>query len=194
MGFYKITAKARKILGEPVGLLFPGPPKESIPKAIDFLNTFEKENSIKKNQRYITCVGDVVTESFFANSFLMEKILWAFIDGKTLRNENLNSDFRKRYRELNLTNPQGAITDEAISFIKKYDFNDSVSIVLIDGEEDLLVLPLTLELPDNYLIFYGQPPITSAEKNIPAGLGLVIVNEDLKSKTKNLLSEFERFE
>jgi len=68
------------------------------------------------------------------------------------------------------------------------------TLVFVDGEEDLLALPLILSLPQNYLLFYGQPPITDAQPPTPAGLGLLVVTSNLKQKIQKLIDRFEKIQ
>ena len=51
----------------------------------------------------------------------------------------------------------------------------------VNGEEDLVVLPLILLTPLNTIIYYGQPS---------EGLVKVIVSESIKDKAYNLVSKF----
>ena len=55
------------------------------------------------------------------------------------------------------------------------------SLVLVDGEEDLAVLPLILILPDSSVILYGQPN---------EGVVFCEVNPTLRKKAEELLSCF----
>ena len=65
------------------------------------------------------------------------------------------------------------------------------------GEEDLLVLPLVLELPleENVknFVFYGQPPITDSKHAIPEGIVLVDVNIEIQNKVKKYINLMEKF-
>ena len=61
------------------------------------------------------------------------------------------------------------------SFMKKK------TIFLIDGEEDLVVLPLILILPLNSLIFYGQPQ---------EGLVMITVSEEIKKTAYEMVRSF----
>ena len=50
--------------------------------------------------------------------------------------------------------------------------------ILVDGEEDLLVIPVCIHAPDYAIIMYGQPN---------EGLVVVKINEEIKKKTKSIL-------
>ncbi len=57
-------------------------------------------------------------------------------------------------------NPAGTITasaQKAIAGAVKKAILGKNAIIFVDGEEDLLLLPLLLAMPENSLLFYGQP-------------------------------------
>jgi uncharacterized protein (UPF0218 family) len=54
-------------------------------------------------------------------------------------------------------NPQGTITEEAITAIKEALESDDRVHIIADGEEDLLTLVAVLYSPENSLVVYGQP-------------------------------------
>lgn len=84
---------------------------------------------------------------------------------------------------LNAANPPGAITDELwITIQKSIDIAPKSNVlIIVDGEEDLAVIPCVLMAPDDSLILYGQP-----------GEGVVLVEVDkVKEKAKEMLDNFE---
>ncbi|TOF02143.1 DUF359 domain-containing protein, partial [Vibrio parahaemolyticus] len=61
---------------------------------------------------------------------------------------------------LNAANPPGTITEELLdAIIKAYEINKTGNKVLIvvDGEEDLAVLPCVITAPPGTVVLYGQP-------------------------------------
>jgi hypothetical protein len=71
---------------------------------------------------------------------------------------------------LNVKNPPGVITDELQASIKKaFQLVKSGFrvLIMVDGEEDLAVLPCILMAPSGSLVLYGQP-----------GEGLVVCEVD----------------
>lgn len=191
---YRLIRELRKELAKPMGLLFEGPPNIAIPKAIAFIKDFESQQGKIPYKRYIVCVGDVVSESFFSDPYLSEKVSYYIIDGKTLRNQTSDTLHDSNIKTISLSNPQGMISEESIHIISKFGFEQpkKPTIVFVNGEEDLLALPLTIYLPENILIFYGQPPVTDIEPPIPAGLGLLRITGKLKQSIQELLEKFER--
>ena len=50
--------------------------------------------------------------------------------------------------------------------------------ITINGEEDLLVIPVCLYAPENSVVMYGQPN---------EGLVIVIIDENIRKKTQLIL-------
>lgn len=193
MGLYKLPINMRKELAKPIDLLFEGAPLESVPKAIEYIKKFEMANPELVNKRYIFCVGDVVSESFVKDDFLAKRVGLYIIDGKTLRTQVTGDISKEVETTIEINNPQGTISEEAIDLIKKIGSSELMQskILFVTGEEDLLALPLVKYLPKNYLVFYGQPPITDFEPQVPAGLGMLVVSDKLKEKIDKLFAGFE---
>lgn len=81
---------------------------------------------------------------------------------------------------LKAVNPPGTITKNAVA--KLLDcLNQKQSTLLIDGEEDLLVLPAVLLAPLLTSVFYGQPD---------QGIVKITVTEKAKIKALKLLQQF----
>src|SRR5437899_12757883 len=64
-----------------------------------------------------------------------------------------NLKVKKTYH---VKNPAGVITLEAWDTIKRA-MKDDEALILVEGEEDLLALPCTVESPSNSLVLFGQP-------------------------------------
>lgn len=123
-------------------------------------------------------VGDVVTRNILAQGI---SPVIAIIDGQTKRvpcgqTPLLNAP------KIHVKNPAGMITDELVQAI-----TDAVAlppaVIMVDGEEDLAVIPLVLAAPEGAVVLYGQP-----------GEGVVIRDIDLAAKktAAEMLSLFER--
>jgi uncharacterized protein (UPF0218 family) len=61
---------------------------------------------------------------------------------------------------------------------------------MVEGEEDLLVMPLILFVKDDTYIIYGQPPITDSGETIPAGMVIISVNQQMREKVLRILNTF----
>ncbi|WP_414469365.1 GTP-dependent dephospho-CoA kinase family protein [Methanobacterium sp. ACI-7] len=84
---------------------------------------------------------------------------------------------------LNAVNPPATITDELWNTISKsFKFAEKSNVlIVVDGEEDLAVIPCVLMAPEGSFILYGQP-----------GEGVVLVETDkVKETAKDMLSSFK---
>lgn len=121
-------------------------------------------------------VGDVVTHNALLAG-LVPSI--GVIDGFTKRSPYLQMPEISSHI-IHVTNPAGTITDELIAALR-VAMDKIPCVVIVDGEEDLAVLPLTEILPDGAVILYGQP-----------GEGIVFceVNKQVRADAKRLLAYF----
>ncbi|PKL59326.1 MAG: DUF359 domain-containing protein [Methanomicrobiales archaeon HGW-Methanomicrobiales-4] len=127
--------------------------------------------------RLFFSVGDVVTDHLLQAGYPPAV---AFIDGQTMRRPHEGVDVTA-FRIIHVKNPAGCISPEltqaaheAIAALK--------TVVQVDGEEDLAVLPLALAAPDGSLVLYGQP-----------GEGVVVleISAQVKKQAQSLLDRFE---
>ena len=190
MGFYRITSKARRLLARPQGRLFTGPPEESIEKAKPWIHSI-LEKQKEENKQLIYLVGDIVSEAFLSDSELVSLVHLAFIDGITQRGKPNELELPQGFQTKKLKNPAGTIQESVIKEIRYLVENPNPMVIEIEGEEDLLAIPLLNALPSGRLIFYGQPPITAEGKNYPAGLVGIEVTETAKAEMDKLLQLFE---
>ncbi|HKL97576.1 MAG TPA: GTP-dependent dephospho-CoA kinase family protein [Methanocorpusculum sp.] len=126
--------------------------------------------------KFFCTVGDVVTHNALSAG-LVPSI--GVIDGLTKRSPYLDMP-EIRGHILHVTNPAGTITDDLISALR-LAMDKIPCVVMVQGEEDLAVLPLTEILPDGAIILYGQPD---------EGIVVCDVNDDLRANAKKLLTYF----
>jgi len=136
------------------------------------------------NSSKVITVGDVTTQEFNrnnANQFL------SIVDFLVQRQKKFNAFselvFTGSEETLKIKNPPGTITPELFKIIKKVfqSNNKKTKVILIEGEEDLSVLPVLLVAPLGLSIFYGQPG---------QGLVKVDVSEENKEKAYRLVDSF----
>jgi len=82
-----------------------------------------------------------------------------------------------------IVNHAGEITDEAVLTIKRIMRRKRPSLLLVDGEEDLLSLPSILNSPKGSLVIYGIPS---------RGMMVIAVDQKIKKRIKKLVSQFHR--
>jgi uncharacterized protein (UPF0218 family) len=120
-------------------------------------------------------VGDVVTATALENGV---KPALSIVDGKTKRKE----EGRVWSYESSVWNPPGCVTFEAMLRIYQLLEKGQVTTLFVDGEEDLLVIPVILLSRDGTLVCYGQPD---------RGVVCITVN---KTKRHLALDVFRRME
>ncbi|MBY9012983.1 MAG: DUF359 domain-containing protein [Candidatus Lokiarchaeota archaeon] len=184
----KVREDERHKFSQPLGKLYAGTRKETIIEVEKAINTFVEANFIIK----VYLVGDIVTQDFLAKDFLKSFIKLCIIDGKTQRNHIKieSEDFFEDIIEFE--NPQGGIRKESFTLLNDIVSSDKRTLLKItEGEEDLLVLPLVLNIPlrekTKSLVFYGQPPITDAKKTIPEGIVMVDVERRIQKAVKRFV-------
>lgn len=80
---------------------------------------------------------------------------------------------------MEVSNPPAQITPESVSAIRRAFETRPPVRIRVNGEEDLLVIPVCVYAPDNTVVLYGQP-----------GEGLVVtpVTDEIRNKTRGIMS------
>jgi len=140
-------------------------------------NDPNKENIIKKisAESVIITVGDRTTENMLQ---LGLKPQIQIIDGLEKRSECAVPADDTINTKLSCKNPPGEITEESIQVIQKAFSSEPAVRITVDGEEDLLVLPVCMSAPENSVVMYGQPN---------EGLVLVHVTPEIQAKVQKIL-------
>jgi len=155
-----LPRRLRRKLKEPLGRLYPSPMEAPIPEGA-----------------FIISVGDVTTHRLLQAGL---KPRLAIIDNRVQRKA---SNYKIRYdaKILKCENPPGTITDELWTTIKKAIKSGDNFLIIVDGEEDLAVLPSIILAPADAIILYGQP-----------NEGVVLIKaEKMKQKAENIIREFK---
>lgn len=167
----RLTSELKERLKEPIGILIEGQPNENIDK---MKRIVEEIRPVA-----IAVVGDVVSSMAMAAGIPV-KIYVA--DGKIMRSiaglERAGSvDITVRVR-----NPPSFITRESIDILRRAtEYNGSVW-VWVEGEEDLMVIPLVLFMPVGSIVIYGQPH---------RGFVVVYVDEEKKTEMLHIINSME---
>ena len=159
----KLPDSLRDQLKIPLGILLP----------IDQDNKTNIQKYLSDDS-YIITVGDRTTEKMIDFDLIPSLQI---VDGleKRIKRDilKLGSAF-----ELKIDNPAAEITLESIEIIKKaFSLNPPIRLT-VNGEEDLLVLPVCIHAPENSVILYGQPN---------KGLVLVQITTEIRNKAQALL-------
>ena len=124
----------------------------------------------------IITVGDKTTENII-NLGIRPQI--QIIDGLEKRNQRDIPLDDKINTVLTCKNPPGEITQESIQTIQKAFSSDPPIRIIVDGEEDLLVIPVCIAAPENSVVMYGQPN---------EGLVIVHVTPEIREKVQKILN------
>ena len=163
----KLPKKIREQFKSPLGVLLP---EEIADKT--HIQEYLQDNS------YIVTVGDRTTEKMIEFGIIPSLQI---VDGQEKRIKREPPKL-ENVTSLSCDNPAATIEDSSIDLIKKaFTLNPPVQI-LVNGEEDLLVLPVCVYAPENAVVFYGQPN---------QGLVVVKVTQEIRNKTQELLDLME---
>ena len=140
-------------------------------------NDPNKENIIKEisAESVLITVGDRTTENMLQ---LGLKPQIQIIDGLEKRNQRLVPTDDTINTSLSCKNPPGEITEESIQVIQKAFSSKPPVRITVDGEEDLLVLPVCVFAPENSVVMYGQPN---------EGLVVVDITPEIQAKVQKIL-------
>ena len=166
----------RNELKKPFGVLFPGTGKDVADKL--------KAQLDKNRSMTLICVGDVTTELFLwqkidANLFIID----FFVGRKEKFTALTEIGFDENQKAKRVNNKPGTISGQLANAVKSaLDGKPQTKVIVVDGEEDLAVLPAVLAAPLGSAVIYGQPS---------EGIVWVNVNEEKKTLAYSLLKKFK---
>lgn len=157
----KLPAALRERLKTPLGVLLRDATKENILRHIP-------------NDSVVITVGDATTEKMFRFNLIPSL---SIVDGLEKRQKRMppSGDVAKLFCD----NPAGEITSQSIDTIKGALKSKSPVQIVVNGEEDLLVIPVCIHAPQNAVVLYGQPN---------EGLVIVKITQEIRNKTQELLN------
>jgi hypothetical protein len=163
---YSVTPELRVKLKEPFGILIRG----------SFAETMDKMENIVKREKppKIVSVGDTVSRNLHEHQMNPQL---SITDNKRMRRRIKPRTFTGK-NIVHVKNPQGTITEEAITAIKEALESNERFHIIVDGEEDLLALIAVLYAPENSLVVYGQPY---------EGIVVIKVTSEKKAGAKEIL-------
>jgi len=170
---YTLTPKLRTKFKKPFGTLIEGSFDETMNKMKELV---EKEKSPK-----IISVGDVVSHNLHEYNIHPQLTI---IDNKFLRNQSMPK-IALVEKTVNVINPQGTISKEAIEVIKDALKKRQHTHIVVEGEEDLLTLIAVLYAPENAYVVYGQPH---------SGIVVIKVNSEKKLQAQEFLNAMKPLE
>jgi uncharacterized protein (UPF0218 family) len=132
----------------------------------------------KITHNIVYAVGDVVTYNLQKRGITPAI---AVVDGYTMRSPCSRMPVLMG-ECIRVKNPAGTLTDDLIRALDHAVMHPPVT-VMIDGEEDLAVIPLVIAAPDGAIVLYGQPH---------QGVVLRAVTPAAKETARHFLSHFIR--
>ena len=143
-------------------------------------NQVDKSNIEKylSPDSYVITIGDRTTEKMIDFGLIPSLQI---IDGLEKR-EKREPPKLHNATELTVDNPAAEITPQSIVMIKKAFTLQSPVRLFVNGEEDLLVLPVCIHAPENAVVLYGQPN---------QGLVIVRITPEIRNKVQGLLDLME---
>jgi uncharacterized protein (UPF0218 family) len=160
----KLPESLREQLKTPLGILL-----------LDAQVTKENVKKHTHSSPFIITVGDATTEKTLSFGIIPSLQI---IDAKEKRAKRPPISNENVATVISCDNPPGEITHESISIIKRAFKSKTPARIIVNGEEDLLVLPVCLYAPKNAIVMYGQPN---------EGLVIVKINDKIRNKTQLIL-------
>ena len=141
----------------------------------------DKERIIKKtySEKIVVTVGDATTDLLLKMGLIP---FLQIVDGKEKRHERYLPTSDSVVTTMNCKNPAGEVTEQSMGTIKKSLDSKPPIRIIVDGEEDLLVIPVCLFAPENCVVMYGQPS---------EGLVIVEITNQIREKVQNIVSSMK---
>ena len=141
----------------------------------------KKESYIRSvySEKIVISVGDATSE------LLLEMGLIPFlhiVDGQEKREKRSPPSTDSINTELTVKNNPGEISTEGYNLIKNIFEQKPPIRLLVDGEEDLLVLPVCLFAPENSVVMYGQPN---------EGLVIAEITGEVREKVQKIVNQMK---
>jgi uncharacterized protein (UPF0218 family) len=152
----------------PLGELYKGESKDTIVRL---------KKKLEVLPPLFAVVGDFVAANIIGAGLSPNIVV---VDGRTLRVEV--APVEHGLKEIHVPNEAATINAEAWLVLRAAVTLKRRVAVIVEGEEDLLVLPLLAEMPIGSVIAYGQPN---------EGLVVVTVSEERRDWARGFLNQME---
>ena len=158
----------RNELKIPLGKLFPN-------------NSSEKEDYIRKiySEKVVITVGDATSELLLQMGLVPSLHI---VDGQEKREKRSLPLADAINTELTVQNNPGELSSESFNLIKNIFEKKPPIRLVVDGEEDLLVLPVCLFAPENSVVMYGQPN---------EGLVIAEITNEIREKVQKIVNQMK---
>ena len=144
-------------------------------------NSSEKEDHIRKiySEKVVITVGDATSELLLQMGLIP---LLHIIDGQEKRKKRSLPLSDVINTELTVKNNPGEISSESFNLVKTIFRQKPPIRLVVEGEEDLLVLPVCLFAPENSVVMYGQPN---------EGLVIAEITNEVRDKIQKIVNQMK---
>jgi GTP-dependent dephospho-CoA kinase len=136
--------------------------------------TKQKIKSMLEGSKKIITVGDATTERLLSFGITPDIAVIDGIERRSLRDYSINYPAK----EISCINPAGMISKEAVHVLQSALETPSPVKVKVEGEEDMLALPLFTMAPKGSTVLYGQPL---------EGIVLVNITEEKQNQAQDIM-------
>jgi len=164
-----LPVKMRAELKRPLDLLLEGEPDETVARLKEILEA--------QNPPMFASVGDFVSGNILAKGLKPDIVV---VDNRIMRVDIDPIEFERD--KVRVVNSAGTISGEARRALEKAVTLKKKLAVVVEGEEDLLVLPLMVVMPAGSVIIYGQPR---------EGLVVVSLTEERRAWARGFMERME---
>jgi uncharacterized protein (UPF0218 family) len=162
----------RNSLKAPLGQLVEGTP--------EYCNNVLRKQITNTKPILVILVGDTISRNA-ATSGISADIL--IVDNLEKRQKAVDYNFEGR-TQFHLRNAAGTIDEDAWDTVRSAQ-RKGTSVIIVEGEEDLLTIVAVLEAPAGAIVAYGQPD---------RGIVIVNVTESEKTRARNVVEAMNRSE
>ena len=128
-----------------------------------------------EGSKKIITVGDATTERLLSFGITPDIAVIDGVERRSLRDYPINYPAK----EMLCTNPAGMISRGAVQVLQSALETPAPVMVIVEGEEDMLALPLFTMAPKGSAVLYGQPL---------EGIVLVNITEEKQNQAKDLMN------
>jgi len=168
---YLLAESVKTRLKHPLGSLLLGSPARTM--------RLLKEAIRREKPPKVCVVGDFTALNAIEYGIPVDLYV---VDNKVMRRP-VEAVPLRRLKVFTARNPPGTITSEAWALINRVIEYDFPVLLVVEGEEDLLALPVIKLAPNKAYVVYGQPHV---------GLVLVRVTEEKKKEIDALLEKMRQ--
>jgi GTP-dependent dephospho-CoA kinase len=138
--------------------------------------TKQKILSMLEGATKIITIGDATSERLITFGITPDIAVIDGLEQRSRRDHSINYDAK----EMSCTNPAGTISKEAVHVLQSALETPSPVTVKVQGEEDMLALPLFTIAPKGSAVLYGQPL---------EGIVLVNITEEKQNQARDLMDK-----